>query len=181
MSAKSSQGTYWAILIVFVIIIVVLVQYNAGSGDKSANNSGQNQANSNTSQNSNQSQANDQSASNSSANQTTQAASAQEVINKFLKAISAGGTRSAIKNCSTSQFYATNFIQKIINGQTLGPDRAIIIGSGELTSTDKMLYTINESYNIENQNNAGDNGTYYYALSKINNSWLVSYRGEEKP
>jgi len=172
---RQSQGSYWLILIIFAIIVIVGLQYTANLGNQeSVANSNQNQTNSGTST------ATKQSPSQNNSTGQTQTAS-KEVLNKLLAAISTGGNKAEIKTYSTNQFYNSAFIQGIIGNKTLGPDRAIIIGSEESISTDKIFYTVNESYNIDKLNNAGDNGTYYYSLNKINNNWLVSYRGDEKP
>ncbi len=180
---KKSQVVYWVVLVLFVVGVIFVLQYYANISNKDLG-SGSGQIGNETSEladaNENIDQDNQAENSTGGENDSSETATAQEVLENFLKAISGQQAKSNVKNYTTSQFYASSFVVSIITGSASGPDNAIIISEGE-KSGDNLIFQVKESYNISNTNNAGANGTYFYALIKSQNQWLVNFRGETKP
>ena len=176
---KNQQIIYWGILIVFAVALIVGLQSYSKSGNKESQSSTQTE-NKTTDEETGDISGNPAS-SDSSGNTVSspESSSASQVLSKFLKAITGQEDKANIKNYTTSQFYITDFVKGIISGSLSGPDSADIMSSGELINGE-YAFPVKESYNIDKNNNAGVNGTYFYKLQKINNQWLVNYRGETK-
>jgi hypothetical protein len=178
---KRSQTVYWIIFIVFVAIVLFAIFKYGKTNNQNTNNAvftNSAKANINPSTNS----GNDSSPTNNSAptNQNSDLQISQQSLTLFLKAITPAGNKSNIKTYSTSDFYASQFVNGIVNGTSAEPDQANITSSGEKISN-TYVFQVNESYNVSKSNNAGETGIYFYGLIKSGNSWLVNYRGENKP
>ena len=101
--------------------------------------------------------------------------SAEKSLNDFLSAL-VSKSKTDITNYSSSDFANSAFVKGIIGNTLTAPDSAKIINLESKTDNVSYKYIVNETYNIDKENNAGSNGSYVYTLKLENNQWKIFSR-----
>jgi hypothetical protein len=101
--------------------------------------------------------------------------SAEKTLNDFLSAL-VSNNKTNITNYSSSDFANSDFVKGIIANMLTAPDSAKLINLESKTDNANYKYIVNETYNIDKENNAGSNGSYIYTLKLENNQWKIFSR-----